>query len=131
MMINSDIFKGVIKMDKGVFSPEEAADYLGIHPQTVYKLLRNGELPGKKIGQLWRISKNSLTAYLEDGQTGSKVIPAQPLKANENDEPGSLITPGIWSLVGLFDRARAQDAPANVAEEHDRYLAEILEEESK
>jgi excisionase family DNA binding protein len=127
MVINGDILKGVIAMDKGVLSPEEAADFLGIHPQTVYKLLRNGELPGKKIGQLWRISKNSLTAYLEDGQPSSKVKPAQPLKASETNEPGSLVTPGIWRLIGLFDKA----APANVAEEHDRYLVESLEEESK
>jgi excisionase family DNA binding protein len=122
-MINGDIFKGVIKMDKGVFSPEEVAAYLGIHPQTVYKLLRNGELPGRKIGQLWRITKSSLTRYLE----GDFINPRQSSKVKVDDEPGSLVTPKLWQLVGLFDN----DLPANVAEEHDRYLVEILEEESK
>ncbi|MGQ9779807.1 MAG: helix-turn-helix domain-containing protein [Bacillota bacterium] len=51
-------------MEREAFSPEEAAAYLRQHPQTVYKLLRRGELPGRKIGRSWRISRQSLIAYL-------------------------------------------------------------------
>lgn len=51
--------------EKEVFDPEGAAEWLGIHEQTVYRLLRSGELPGKKIGRQWRIHKASLEAYLK------------------------------------------------------------------
>lgn len=50
---------------KEVFNPEEAAEWLGVHAQTVYRLLRSGELPGKKIGQQWRIHKGALEAFLK------------------------------------------------------------------
>jgi len=59
--------------EKEVFSPEEAAEWLGVSPQTVYRLLRSGELPGRKIGQQWRIHKGELEAYLRgNGKKGGK-----------------------------------------------------------
>ncbi|MGQ9779724.1 MAG: helix-turn-helix domain-containing protein [Bacillota bacterium] len=57
-------------MEGEVFSPEEAAAYLRVHPQTVYKLLRRGELPGRKVGQLWRISKKALLPIYKGRGTG-------------------------------------------------------------
>lgn len=50
--------------NKEVFNPEEAAQWLRVSSQTVYRLLRAGKLPGKKIGQQWRIHKNDLVDYL-------------------------------------------------------------------
>lgn len=50
--------------EKEVFNPEEAAQWLRVSPQTVYRLLRSGKLPGKKIGQQWRIHKEDLVDYL-------------------------------------------------------------------
>ena len=35
---------------------EEVADYLRVHPSTIYKLLRSGELPGFKVGSDWRFN---------------------------------------------------------------------------
>lgn len=51
-------------MEKEVFSPEEAAEWLGMSRQTVYNLLKAGKIPGRKIGQQWRIHKQALVAYL-------------------------------------------------------------------
>lgn len=53
------------KKEKEVFDPEEAAEWLEVHPQTVYRLLRSGELPGRKIGQQWRIHKGTLEDYVK------------------------------------------------------------------
>lgn len=37
-------------------TPEEFADYLGVHRQTVYRWLHNGEIEGAaKFGRQWRI----------------------------------------------------------------------------
>ena len=33
---------------------EEVAAYFGIHPVTVRRLARSGDLPGYRIGKLWR-----------------------------------------------------------------------------
>jgi excisionase family DNA binding protein len=32
------------------------SDYLRVHPSTIYKLLRRGELPGFRIGTDWRFN---------------------------------------------------------------------------
>ncbi|HUL20413.1 MAG TPA: helix-turn-helix domain-containing protein, partial [Thermodesulfobacteriota bacterium] len=35
-------------------TPREAADYLSVHVRTIYRLVKNGEIPGCKIGGSWR-----------------------------------------------------------------------------
>jgi len=50
---------------KEVMSPKEAAEYLGISKVTLYKLLKNGEIPGRRLGYQWRISKAALDEFLK------------------------------------------------------------------
>lgn len=50
--------------DHELLTPEEAARYLRVNPQTVYRLLRGGRCPGVKIGRQWRIRKADLDAHL-------------------------------------------------------------------
>lgn len=47
-----------------ILSPEEAANYLQVHPQTIYRNLRRGRLPGGKVGNQWRIRKSDLDRFL-------------------------------------------------------------------
>lgn len=48
-----------------LMSVEEVAEYLGLHPQTVYSLLREGELRGHKLGRVWRIRPGAVDEYIE------------------------------------------------------------------
>ena len=48
-------------------TPEEAARFLKLNPQTVYRALRAGKLPGAKVGAQWRLSKAALEEYLRTG----------------------------------------------------------------
>jgi len=50
--------------DKDILTPREAADYLSIHVRTIYRLAKNGEIPGRKIGGSWRFKKNALDEWL-------------------------------------------------------------------
>ncbi len=43
---------------------EEAAAHLRLNPQTVYRLLRAGKLPGVKVGRQWRVRLVDLEAHL-------------------------------------------------------------------
>lgn len=47
----------------------EAADYLGISPHTLYKLVERSEVPAAKIGGSWRLSPAALDEFLSGGQT--------------------------------------------------------------
>jgi excisionase family DNA binding protein len=54
---------------KGGFEPlldsEEAAALLKIHPKTLQKLARNGEVEAIHIGKLWRFRASALNRWLE------------------------------------------------------------------
>jgi excisionase family DNA binding protein len=43
----------------------EAAALLKIHPKTLQKLARNGEIAAIQIGKLWRFRASALNAWLE------------------------------------------------------------------
>ncbi len=49
----------------GVFTIDELADYLKIPKSTLYKLAKEGKLPGQKIGRHWRFSREAVDQWLE------------------------------------------------------------------
>jgi excisionase family DNA binding protein len=48
-----------------VLTALELAKYLRIHPTTVYKLAKRGELPAFKVGGDWRFNRASIEQWLE------------------------------------------------------------------
>jgi excisionase family DNA binding protein len=57
---------------KDVLTPVEAAHYLSLHIRTLYRLARNGEIPGRKVGGSWRFKKDTLDEWL----SGTNLPPA-------------------------------------------------------
>jgi excisionase family DNA binding protein len=54
-----------------VLTLEEVADFLQIHPSTVYRLLKNRRIPAFKVGSDWRFNQESIEQWvkkLEDEQ---------------------------------------------------------------
>jgi excisionase family DNA binding protein len=49
---------------KEILTPREAAGYLSVHVRTIYRLVKNGEIPGCKIGGSWRFQKDALDEWL-------------------------------------------------------------------
>ena len=47
-------------MDTEILDIDQAALLLGMHPHTVYKLVKTRELPARKIGGQWRLRKADL-----------------------------------------------------------------------
>lgn len=43
-----------------ILTVAEVALLLRLHPTTIYRLVKRGELPGFKIGDNWRISSDAL-----------------------------------------------------------------------
>ena len=56
---------------------EEAAAMLKIHPKTLQKLARSGEISGVQIGKLWRFCVSALNAWL-----AQKMIPKSDALVN-------------------------------------------------
>jgi excisionase family DNA binding protein len=60
-------------VEKLVYTVAEASEALGLSTRAVYDLCRKGELPARRVGKKWLISKEGLRAYLM--HPGSQVIP--------------------------------------------------------
>jgi excisionase family DNA binding protein len=52
-----------------VLTINEVAQILRMHPTTIYRLVKRGELPGFKIGGAWRISRATLDLFLSSKRT--------------------------------------------------------------
>lgn len=46
-------------------TPQEVADHLRVSKMTVYRLLKNGELPSVRIGRSLRVRESDVNAFLK------------------------------------------------------------------
>ncbi len=61
-------------MEKEILTIEEAAAYLQIGRRSLYKLAKEGKIPGKKILNKWRFERESLKAWIRDGNGRRKIV---------------------------------------------------------
>lgn len=55
-----------------LLSDAQAGELLGLHPKTVQRLARAGEIPAIRIGRYWRFRTSELDAWLETLATGHR-----------------------------------------------------------
>jgi excisionase family DNA binding protein len=69
----SDLVGEVMAADRNnysmpkVMTVKELSSYLRVHPSTIYKLLRRGELPGFRIGTDWRFNAEVIDRWCLEG----------------------------------------------------------------
>ena len=51
--------------DYEVMTAYEAMDYLGIGENTLYRLLKSGDLCAFRIGRIWKIPRKELDKYID------------------------------------------------------------------
>lgn len=58
-----------------MMTTREVAEYLRLNAATVYKLARAGQIPGAKVGRVWRFKKQIIDKWFQqemaDRLTGS------------------------------------------------------------
>ena len=54
-------------MNEQLYSAEEAAQILGLQVRTVRNYVREGRLPGVRIGKQYRIARSALEAFAGSG----------------------------------------------------------------
>ncbi len=50
-----------------IMTIDEVALYLKLHIKTTYRLVKNGKIPGFKIGGSWRFNKNEIDDWISRG----------------------------------------------------------------
>jgi excisionase family DNA binding protein len=53
-----------------LLSDAEAAEMLGLHPKTIQRLARAGELPAVRVGRYWRFRASALNEWIDLNSTG-------------------------------------------------------------
>lgn len=46
-----------------IFTIKELSDHLRVHPTTIYRLLRQGRLPGFRVGSNWRFNRAAIERW--------------------------------------------------------------------
>jgi excisionase family DNA binding protein len=49
-----------MKDEDKVLTVTEVAEYLHVHPSTIYRLLRKREIPAFRVGSDWRFNRESI-----------------------------------------------------------------------
>jgi len=52
-----------------ILTPIEAGLYLNVHVRTIYRLAKEGKVPGRKIGRRWRFKKDIIDEWLSGRKT--------------------------------------------------------------
>ena len=56
----------------GALKVAQAAEFLGVHPETVRRLARKGEIPAFKVGKDWRFQREALVRWIEAHQLSGR-----------------------------------------------------------
>ena len=49
-----------------IFTVEQLAKLLHLHAITIYRLAKQGKIPGFKVGGRWRFNRNELERWMRD-----------------------------------------------------------------
>ena len=60
-----------IAAEKQVMNIKEVAQYLGVHPMTIYKFAQKGKIPAFKIGSDWRFHKKYIEEWIGSQMKGN------------------------------------------------------------
>lgn len=51
---------------KQVMTVKDIAEYLDMHPMTIYKFVKEGRIPAFKVGTSWRIKRESIQKWIKE-----------------------------------------------------------------
>lgn len=74
--------------ERKLIALKEAADYLGVHNSTLYRMLRAGEIQAYKIRSEWRFTYDALDAWIEAHQPGTVDSSHNPHKKSSPKNQG-------------------------------------------
>ena len=76
-----------MERSRTILTPEQAADYLQVNRETVYRYIRDGRLIASRLGRSYRIPKASLDQLLWQSRTG---VDIQPRSCSDAEVAGFL-----------------------------------------
>ena len=91
-----------------VMDIRQAADYLGIRPDTLYKYASEGFVPAFKLGNRWRFKRSRLNDWMDQQSSGGNMPAARaPGKATE-EKPSRVRAKPVQSVRPVRRKSAAQ-----------------------
>ena len=75
-------------MNDRVMTLQQAAEFLQIDVDTLRVLVRQGKVPGAKVGRQWRLEEGLLREWLRQRSLEPKATPANPEKRTKRGGEG-------------------------------------------
>jgi len=72
-------------MEDRWLSVDEIADHLGIKRDTVYKWLGERQMPGHKIGRLWKFNKQEVDEWVRSGGANASLMESETSKTRKRE----------------------------------------------
>jgi excisionase family DNA binding protein len=71
--------------EEDILTIAELSEHLRVHPTTIYRLLREGRIPGFRVGSAWRFSRASIEKWEhgEIGAVGGETSPRRKAKGRK------------------------------------------------
>jgi excisionase family DNA binding protein len=66
-IVNSDNASSILTL-------QGLAEYLKVHPSTIYRLLKKKQLPAFKIGRDWRFNRESIDRWRADAEANNSEL---------------------------------------------------------
>ena len=57
-----------------ILTLENVAEYLRVHPLTIYRLLKKKQLPAFKLGHDWRFNRESIDRWRADAERSRRPV---------------------------------------------------------
>jgi excisionase family DNA binding protein len=61
-----------------ILTLENVAEYLRVHPSTIYRLLKRKQLPAFKLGRDWRFNRESIDRWRVDAERSREPVNDSP-----------------------------------------------------
>ena len=105
---------------KDILNIEEACSLLGISAKTFAKILRESDVPGRKIGREWKFSRQALIDWVGNSRASEFIDRSRQLNRNKGQLPKDQGT--------IADGSSAAGEPGASADPHRAPAARIVSE---
>lgn len=100
-----------------ILTPEQAAEYLQVNKETVYRYIRQGKLVASRLGRSYRIPRRSLDLLLWASRTRQDVTLreytgpeiADFLQADQLDPAARQVADRFWTAVEDKEAVRSEE----------------------
>jgi excisionase family DNA binding protein len=62
--------KDILSDNRPVLTARDLSNYLRVHPSTVYRLLKSGQLPAFRVGSDWRFNREQIDRWRFEREKG-------------------------------------------------------------